>query len=116
MKPFKLTLFLLLLLYHAVFVGIAINNSWEWVSTNLQTVQWITIAGLVLFLILLLITILERQNYQRRIHRLEAEKDNIKAKVYDMQRRNEEIDDSIKSFEQSVEGKNKPKNEDKDKE
>ncbi|MDF9798323.1 cell division protein FtsB [Catalinimonas alkaloidigena] len=115
MKPFKLTLFLLLLLYHAVFVGIAINNSWEWVSTNLQTVQWITITALVLFLILLLINILERQSYQGRIQRLEAEKDKIKAKVYDMQRRNEEIDESIKSFEQSVENKEKNKNQDKDK-
>ncbi len=106
MKPFKLTLFLLLLLYHAVFVGIALNNSWDWVLGNKPTVQWLTIIGLVLFLVLFLITIFERQIYQRRISRLESEKDNIKAKVYDMQRRNDDIDDSIKSFEQSVEKKN----------
>lgn len=115
MKPFKLTLFLLLLLFHAVFVGIALNESWNWVISNTPAVQWITIGALVLFLILFLITILERQNYHRKISRLEAEKDNIKAKVYDMQRRNDEIDESIKSFEKSVEGQNKPKNQDKDK-
>jgi uncharacterized membrane protein (DUF485 family) len=112
MKPFKLTLFLLLLLYHAVFVGIAFNQSWEWVSTNTQTVQWITLIGLGLFIVLFLITIFDRQNYQKKINRLEAEKDKIKAKVYDIQRRNEEIDDSIKSFEQSVEKKDKDKNKD----
>ncbi|WPP52744.1 hypothetical protein [Catalinimonas niigatensis] len=109
MKPFKLTLFLLLLLYHAVFVGIAFNNSWEWVRSNPQTAQWLTIIALALFVVLFLIAIFDRQNYQKKINRLEAEKDKIKAKVFDMQRRNEEIDDSIKSFEQSVEKKDRDK-------
>lgn len=109
MKPFKLTLFLLLLLYHAVFVGIGFTADWNWIVSNPETAQWITVLALALFIILFLITIFDRQNYQKKINRLEAEKDKIKAKVFDMQRRNEEIDDSIKSFEQSVEKKDKDK-------
>ncbi|WKN29976.1 hypothetical protein PZB74_13480 [Porifericola rhodea] len=110
MKPFKLTLFLLLLLFHAVFVGIAFNNSWDWAISNASTIQWITLIGLVLFILLFLITIFDRRSYQNRINRLEAEKDKIKAKVYDMQKRNEEIDDSIRSFEQSIDKKDTDQN------
>ncbi len=109
MKLFRITVFLLLLLYHAVFIGMAINGDWTWVVNNTQTVLWITIIGFVLFLTFFLMGLADRSYSQKKIARLEAEKDKIKAKVYDMQRRNEEIDDSIKSFEKSVEKKDKDK-------
>jgi membrane protein insertase Oxa1/YidC/SpoIIIJ len=110
MKPLRLTIFLLLLLYHAIFVGIALNGDWTWISTNTQTVVWITIIGFVLFLTIFLMGLADRRAYQKKIAKLEVEKDQIKAKVYDIQRRNEEIDDSIKSFEDSLEKKDKNQN------
>ena len=111
MKPFRLTIFLLLLLYHAIFVGVALNEEWSWIVNNTQTVLWITIVGFVLFMTLFLMGLADRRYYQRKIAKLEVEKDQIKAKVYDMQKRNEEIDDSIKSFEESIEKKDKDKKE-----
>jgi len=112
MKPFRLTIFLLLLLYHAAFVIVALDGDWNWVVTNSQTVLWITIIGFVLFLTIFLMGLADRRYYRRKISKLEAEKDQIKAKVYDMQRRNEEIDENIRSFEDSIEKKDQnPKKE-----
>jgi len=111
MKPFRLTIFLLLLLYHATFLGVALNGDWSWIVNNTQTVLWITIVGFLLFVTIFLMGLADRRHYQKKIARLEAEKDQIKAKVYDMQKRNEEIDDSIKSFEESIDKKDKNQNE-----
>lgn len=110
MKPFRLSIFLLLLFYHATFVGVALNGDWTWVVNNTQTVIWITVTGAVLFVIIFLMGLADRRFYTRKIEKLEAEKDKIKAKVYDMQRRNEEIDDSLKSFEESLDKKDKDQN------
>jgi type VI protein secretion system component VasK len=110
MKPFRLSLFVLLLFYHAIFLGVAIGEEWDWIMNNPQTVQIITLAGVVLFIIIFMLALYDRRHYQKKIARLEAEKDNIKAKVYDMQRRNDEIEENMKAFESSLEKKNKDKN------
>lgn len=109
MKPFRLTLFLILLFYHAIFAGVALNGEYSWITNNPQTVLWITLIGLFLFITIFLMAIYDRRNYRKKIAKLEVEKDQIKAKVFDMQRRNEEIDDSIKSFESSIDKKDKGK-------
>ncbi|MFP4293571.1 MAG: hypothetical protein ACLFQ0_18210 [Cyclobacteriaceae bacterium] len=110
MKPFRLTLFVLLLFYHAIFMGVALSNEWNWIVNNKETVTIITLVGMLLFITIFLLALYDRRHYQKKIARLQAEKDNIKAQVFDMQRRNDEIEENIRSFESSLEKKNKDKN------
>ena len=69
------------------------------------TIRTITLIGLAMFLIVFAWAMLDRRLYQSKIAKLEAEKNEIKAQVYDMKRREDQIDEEIKSFESSYEPK-----------
>lgn len=111
MKAFRTTLFLILFFYLALLVGVSLNfdRANAWMTTHPEFLPYFTLAGLGVFLLIFFLTEFERNRYHRKISRQEAEKNEIKARVYEMQRRNDELDSSIRSFEQSVSRKETPK-------
>ncbi len=104
MRPFRLTLFVLLFFYLAMLVVVSLNftRTINWMTNHQDTLPYFTLTGLGVFLVLLFITTFERNLYQRKIAKKEAEKNEIKAQVFEMQRRNDEIEHSLKSFEGSI--------------
>nr|WKN37580.1 hypothetical protein K4G66_02500 [Tunicatimonas sp. TK19036] len=105
MKPARTFIYILLLLYHIVAVAVALNLNptlADNLVNNASLVRIITIFGLLAFLVVYALTLYNRRLYHKRISRLEAEKNEIKAQVFDMKRREEELDREIKSFESSI--------------
>jgi hypothetical protein len=105
MKPIRLFFYILLLFFHATLVAFALNLN-DGVANNLvknsSAVITFSLVGLGLFLVVFGFAILDRRNFQKRLDKVEAEKNEIKAQVYDMKRREDEIDQEIKSFESSI--------------
>ncbi|MGD1895311.1 MAG: hypothetical protein ACFB15_32560 [Cyclobacteriaceae bacterium] len=105
MKPIRLFFFILLLFYHATLVAFALSLS-DSVANNLvdsaTAITTITLIGLGLFLVVFGFALFDRRYYQNKLAKLEVEKNEIKAQVYDMKRREDEIDQEIKSFESSI--------------
>jgi len=105
MKPIRLFFYILLLFFHATLIAFALNLN-DGIANNLvensSAVVTFTLVGLGLFLVTFGFALFDRRNYQKRIDKIEAEKNEIKAQVYDMKRREDEIDQEIKSFESSV--------------
>ena len=114
MKPIRLFFYILLLFYHITLIAFAINLN-DSVADNLVesqgTVLLITLTGLGLFIVVYAFAQFDRRHYHKKMNRLEAEKNEIKAQVYDMKRRENQIDDEIKSFESSLETKKTPPDE-----
>ncbi|WKN42487.1 hypothetical protein [Tunicatimonas pelagia] len=111
MKPIRLFFYVLLIFYHVILVAFALNLN-DSVAQNLvessSTVRIFTLIGLALFLIVFGMAFYDRRRYQSKIAKLEAEKNEIKAQVYDMKRREDEIDQEIKSFESSLDPEENP--------
>ncbi|MGB3588596.1 MAG: hypothetical protein WBA23_18760 [Tunicatimonas sp.] len=111
MKPIRLFFYVLLIFYHVVLIAFALNLN-DSVAQNLidsaSTVLIFTFIGFALFLVVFGLAWFDRRRFQRRLERLEAEKNEIKAQVYDMKRREDEIDQEIKSFESSLDAEKKP--------
>lgn len=105
MKPIRLFFFILLLFYHITLVAFALNMN-DAVASNLvdsaNSVTTLTLVGLGLFLVIFGLALYDRRRHQKQLAKVEAEKNEIKAQVYDMKRREDEIDQEIKSFESSI--------------
>jgi len=110
MKPIRLFFYVLLIFYHVILIAFALNLNDD-VAQNMAesagTILIITLVGFALFLVVFGMALFDRRRYQRKIDRLVAEKNEIKAQVYDMKRREDEIDQEIKSFESSLDEEKK---------
>lgn len=105
MKPARLFIYLLLLFYHIAAVAVALNLT-DALADNLvngvSLVRAITLFGFLAFLVVFAFALYDRRSHHKRISKLEAEKNEVKAQVFDMKRREEELDREIKSFESSI--------------
>ncbi len=117
MKPIRLFFYVLLIFYHVVLIAFALNLN-DSVAQNLidsaSTVVIFTLVGFALFLVVFGLAWFDRRRYQSKIDKLKAEKNEIKAQVYDMKRREDEIDQEIQSFESSLDAEEKPTDEPSD--
>ena len=105
MKPARLFVYLLLLFYHIAAVAVALNLTptlGDRLVNGASLVRAITVFGLLAFLVVFAFALYDRRHHRKRISRLEAEKNEVKAQVFDMKRREEELDREIKSFESSL--------------
>lgn len=104
MKPVRTALFSVLFIYLALLVFASINfeRAGNWMSTHPQVLPYFTLIGMGVFLLIFFLTVFERNHYHRTLAKKEAEKNEIKARVYEMQRRNDEVEKSLQSFENSV--------------
>jgi hypothetical protein len=91
-----------------VIMIINLDQTYSWILNNQGIVMYSTIAALLLLLIHFLISYFSINARDRRIRRLEKEKNEIKAKFYDMQEEEEKIDKSMKSFGESLPKKDTP--------
>ena len=108
MKPIRLFFYVLLFFFHLALVAFAFSlddSVAQSLAESAGTIRTITLIGLAMFLIVFAWAMLDRRLYQSKIAKLEAEKNEIKAQVYDMKRREDQIDEEIKSFESSFEPK-----------
>ena len=110
MKPFKTIVFILLVAFHLTMVIMIINldQTYSWILNNQGIVMYSAMAALLLLLIYFLINYLSISTRDRRIRRLEKEKNEIKAKFYDMKEEEERIDKSMKSFGKTLPKKDTP--------
>ena len=117
MKPIRLFFYILLLFFHVTLIAFALNLN-DGVASNLVetpgTVVTFTLVGLGLFLVIFGFALFDRRHFQKRLSKVEAEKNEIKAQVYDMKRREDEIDQEIKSFESSIDTENSETDRDED--
>ncbi len=104
MKPFRLVLFLIVFVYLTLLVIVSMNltRTLNWITNHQESLPYITLTGMGVFLLLFFLSAFERSLFFKRIARKEAEKNEIKAQVYDMQRRNDEIEQELHSFEKSL--------------
>lgn len=118
MKSFKIVVFILLVAFHLTMVIMIINldQTYSWVLNNQGIVMYSAVAALLLLLIYFLINYFSISARDRRIRRLEKEKNEIKAKFYDIQEEEEKIDKSMKSFGESLPKKDKPEDDPNQKE
>ncbi len=117
MESFKTIVLTFLLLFHITLVIVIVNldQSFTWLLNNPEVMKFATITGLILAFLYAFLNYLEKNSYERKLRRLEREKNEIKAKFYDQKEEEERIDKSIKSFGNSLEqpkdietDKNKP--------
>ncbi len=118
MKPFRLALFLIVFVYLALVVAVSMNldRTLNWINNHQNSLPYITLTGMGVFLLLFFLSAFERSLFYKRIARKEAEKNEIKAQVYDMQRRNDEIEREIHSFDKSLDRPAPPPRQDSSKE
>ena len=109
MKPFRLTFFLVLLIFHLALVIISFNFTPALADRLVEggnVFRGFALFGLAVFLVVLAFAFFDRRSYQKRIEKLEAEKNLIKAEVFDIRYqerlREKEIEQEISSFEQSL--------------
>ena len=109
MKPFRLTFFVVLLIFHLALVIVSFNFTPALADRLVEggnVFRGFALFGLAVFLIVLAFAFFDRRSYQKRIEKLEAEKNLIKAEVFDMRYqerlREKEIEQEINSFEQSL--------------
>lgn len=113
MKPFRLTFFVILLIFHLALVIISFNFTPGLADRLVEggsVFRGFAIFGLIIALVVMIFAIVDRLSYRRRIERLEAEKDRIKAEVFDIRQqerlREKEIEREIESFEKSLPSSN----------
>ena len=109
MKPIRLALFLVLLIVHVILVVLSLNftqSTADSIVRNPSAFRFLTFFGLVVSLITFAFAWFDRRAARRRIEKLEAEKNAIKAEVFDRekraQEREQEIEREIKSFKASL--------------
>ena len=109
MKPIRLAFFLVLLVCHAILVILSLNFSQSTADSivrNPSAFRFLTFFGLAVFLITFAFAWFDRRRAVKKIEKLEAEKNAIKAEVFDRekraQEREREIEEEIKSFEKSL--------------
>lgn len=109
MKPFRLTFFIVLLIFHLALVIISFNFTPALADRLVEggnVFRGFALFGLIVFLIVLAFAFFDRRSYQKRIEKLEAEKNLIKAEVFDMRYqerlREKEIEQEITAFEETL--------------
>ena len=112
MKSVKTVLLVLLLAFHLTLVIVIINldRTYSWVLNNQGIVKYGVIAALLVFLFYALMNYFSISTRDRRIQRLEREKNEIKAKFYDIHEEEERVNKSMKSFGKSLPRKDTPDN------
>ena len=109
MKPLRLALFVILLIFHAILVILSLNFSQsiaDSIVRNPTAFRFLVFFGLLVFLITFTFAWFDRRTARKQIEKLEAEKNAIKADVFDREqrtkKREQEIEQEIKSFEKSL--------------
>ena len=105
MKPLRLALFIILLLFHLAMVIVSFNFSLSLINRLVQNplvFQVLAIFGLTVLLVTFGLMWFDRRSARKKIERLEAEKNQIKAEVFDMRKREQEIEQEIASFKSSL--------------
>ncbi len=77
------------------------------IQKTLNFLRYWAIFGLALFLLEILNSRLALKRKRKEIARLQKDNDSLKAKIYDMEEKDREVDQSLKSFGNSL--KSKPK-------
>lgn len=110
MKPVRIALFSVLFIYLALLIIASLNfeRASRWMDAHPQALPYFTLIGMGVFLLIFFLTLFERNQHHRAMAKKEAEKNEIKARVYEMQRRNEEVEKSLQSFKDSVARKETP--------
>ncbi len=111
MKPVRLALFAVLLVFHVIIVVLSLRftpSLADGIVRDPSAFRFLALFGLGIFLITFAFAWFDRWTARKKIERLEAEKDRIKAEVFDREQRAREreleIDQEIKSFQQSLPG------------
>lgn len=78
------------------------------IQKTLNFLRGWSIFGLCLFLFSILAGNYMLRRSRKISEKLEKENEHLKAKIYDMEEKNREVDNSLKSFENSLNPKNKP--------
>lgn len=109
MKPLRLALFLILLIVHVILVVLSFNftqSTADSIVRDPSAFRFLTFFGLAVFLVTFAFSWFDRRTARKRIEKLEAEKNAIKAEVFDRekraQEREQEIEREIKSFRDSL--------------
>ncbi len=109
MKPIRLALFAILLIFHIIVVFIALQftpSLADSIVRDPSAFRFLALFGLGVFLITFSFVWFDRWTARKKIERLEAEKDRIKAEVFDREQRAREreleIEQEINSFQQSL--------------
>jgi len=105
MKTFKTVVFVLLLAFFLTVVILIINldvENFDQVLENKEIVKFSAIAAFLLFLLYAVMNYFSISRRDRKINKLEREKNEIKAKFYDIKEEEERIDKSMKSFGKSL--------------
>ena len=109
MKPLRLALFIILLIFHATLVIVSLNFSQSLADSivrNPSAFRFLTFFGLAVFLITFAFAWFDRRTALKKVERLEAEKNAIKAEVFDREKRTQErereIEQEIESFRNSL--------------
>ncbi len=119
MKTFKTVVFVLLLAFFLTLVIVINNldqNHISWIFDNQNLIQYGVITALIVFLVYALMNYLSINRKENRINKLEREKNEIKAKFYDIKEEEERIDKSMKSFGESLPKKDTPEDDPNQKE
>ena len=85
MRKFRKILYIVYFVFHIVLLGavLYVNHELGALFSEFYIVLYIAILGMILFFIDLIIDRLVVNSYESRIRTLEAEKNEIKAKLYD---------------------------------
>ena len=105
MKPLRLALFLILFIFHVTLVVLVLFFPTSMADSLLgeaSGARFLVLFGLAAFLVTFGIVWLDRRAARKKIERLEAEKDKIKAEVFDMRQREQEVEREIASFKSSL--------------
>ena len=109
MKPLRLALYIILLIFHAILVILSLNFSEsiaEGIARNPSAFRFYAFFGLAVLLVTFAFAWFDRRTARKRIERLEGEKNAIKAEIYDREQRvkerEREIEGEIQSFQQSL--------------
>lgn len=109
MKPVRLALFAVLLIFHIIVVVLSLRFTQSLADGMVRdpsSFRFLALFGLIVFLVTFAFGWFDRWTARKKIERLEAEKDRIKAEVFDREQRAREreleIDQEIKSFQQSL--------------
>ncbi len=109
MKPVRLALFIVLLIFHIIVVVLSLRFTQslaDGIARDPSAFRFLALFGLAVFLVTFAVVWIDRFTTKKKIERLEAEKDRIKAEVFDREQkaraREQEIEQEIKSFQQSL--------------
>lgn len=72
------------------------------IQKTLDFLKYWAVFGLILFLFQILISNFSLQNRRKEIDKLQKENNSLKAKIYDIENRDRDLDKSLKSFGNSL--------------